>query len=96
MFVVSLNYIKSINEVEHFLEEHCAYLKKYYASGNFLMSGRKEPRTGGVILVAAQSRDEVEQIIREDPFHREQLASFDVIEFVPTMTATDLDRYKLS
>ncbi len=96
MFIVSLNYIKSISEVERYLEEHRAYLQKYYASGHFLMSGRKEPRTGGVILVMASSRDVVEQIISQDPFHREQLARYEVTEFVPTMTASDLDRYKIA
>jgi len=75
MFIVSLNYIKSLAEVERFLEEHRVYLQKYYASGNFIMSGRKEPRTGGVIVVKAASHDEVNQIIRQDPFHREQLVS---------------------
>jgi uncharacterized protein YciI len=96
MFIVLLNYIKSLAEVERFLDEHKAYLQKYYASGNFLMSGRKEPRTGGVVVVMASSRNEVEHIIAQDPFHRERLASYEITEFMPTMVASGLEQYQVA
>jgi uncharacterized protein YciI len=57
------------------------FLKKYYASGNFLVSGRKIPRDGGVILASGTSRAQIEAIIREDPFHVRGLADFRIIEF---------------
>ena len=45
-----------------------AFLKKYYASGNFLISGRQIPRTRGIIVAVAASREQIEAIIAEDPF----------------------------
>ena len=62
MYIVSLNYIKEVSEVEKHLEEHIKFLEKYYEMGKFICSGRKNPRTGGVILLNAESLSEVEKI----------------------------------
>lgn len=94
MVIVSLEYIKGLPEVEACLPEHIAYLERYYKKGVFLMSGRKKPRTGGIILVKADHREQVERLIREDPFHREGVAEYQIIEFVPTKTAEDLSQYR--
>lgn len=90
MFVVLLNYIKPLSEVDRFVGEHREFLERHYASGHFLLSGRKEPRTGGVILAVAGTRAEVESIIRSDPFHRERIASYEIVEFIPSMSAERL------
>lgn len=90
MFIVLLTYQAPLSKVDAFVAEHRLFLEHHYASGHFLMSGRQEPRTGGVILVQAMSKIEVEQIIATDPFYREQIAHYDIIEFIPSMTAPDL------
>lgn len=87
MYVVLLNYIRPLPVVDHFVEEHRGFLERGYASGHFLLSGRSEPRTGGVLLVAARSRNDVENIVRDDPFHREGIAEYEIIEFLPSMAA---------
>lgn len=46
MFIINLTYHQSIDVVETHLENHIAWLKKYYAQGVFVASGRKIPRTG--------------------------------------------------
>lgn len=90
MFVVLLNYIKPMSEVDRFVEEHREFLKCYYSSGKFLLSGRKEPRTGGVILAVAETRAEIESIVQNDPFHREKIANYEIVEFLPSMSAKHL------
>ncbi|MCM0083761.1 YciI family protein [Geomonas sp. Red32] len=90
MFIVLLNYLKPLTEVDRFVGEHRQFLEKYYASEDFLMSGRREPRTGGVIVSTAKTREEIESIILNDPFHRENIAEYEIIEFVPSMTAPQL------
>ena len=57
---------------------------------NFLASGRKIPRNGGVILAKAQSREELDEILKQDPFNQNNLADYEVIEFVPSMTSKEL------
>ena len=90
MFVILLNYVKPLSEVDRFVAQHREFLERYYASGHFLLSGRKEPRTGGVILANAETRAEVESIVLDDPFKREQIAEYEIIEFLPSMTAMHL------
>ena len=64
--------------------------EKYYAAGNFLVSGRKIPRDGGIILAVAESRARIEAIVAEDPFHVHGLADFRVIEFRASQRADDI------
>lgn len=64
MFVVLLNYVEPLSEVDRFVGEHHQFLKRYYAAGNLLLSRRKEPRTGDVIFATAGTRAEVESIIQ--------------------------------
>ena len=90
MFFISLHYIKPLDEVDRRLAEHREYLERHYAAGHFLLSGRKEPRDGGVILARAESRARIEAIVRDDPFHRRALAGYEIVEFVPSRSAIDL------
>ena len=84
MYIVSLNYIKEVSEVEKYLEEHVKFLEKYYEMEKFICSGRKNPRTGGVILLNAESLAEVEKIILEDPFNANEIAEYEIKEFFTT------------
>ncbi len=90
MFVILLSYVKPLLEVDRFVEEHRKFLERYYASGHFLLSGRREPRTGGIILAKAGTRAEIENIVLNDPFNREHIAEYEIIEFLPSMAATFL------
>jgi len=87
MFIVLLEYLKPLEHIEAHLAEHREFLDRHFSSGLFLTSGPKVPRTGGVILVKAESRPELESILGQDPFHRESLAQYQVIEFTPTKFA---------
>ena len=90
MFVVELNYTADLQEIDARMRSHMAYLKKHYAEGRFLISGRKIPRDGGVILALAKDRAEIEAIVREDPFVKHGLAEFRVIEFRASQRADDI------
>ena len=90
MYIVSLTYKASLDANDKELNNHIDYLKKQYAAGNFMASGRKIPRNGGVILAKAQSREELDEILKQDPFNQNNLADYEVIEFVPSMTSKEL------
>lgn len=90
MFIVLLSYTRPLAEVDPFVAEHRSFLEQHYALGHFVLSGRKEPRTGGVILSTMTSRAALDTVLREDPFHREGVAQYDVIEFTPSMAAEHL------
>lgn len=90
MFLVELTYIQPLSMVDALVPEHIDFLNRFYASGHFLLSGRKEPRSGGLILCKAESLAEVNAILAQDPFSREQLAQYRVTEFLPSKAAPTL------
>ena len=90
MFVISLNYIVPLEELDEHMAEHIKYLRKYYKKNLFVASGRKVPRTGGIILALAKTKQEVENIIAEDPFYRHELAEFAITEFLTSQYHPDL------
>lgn len=89
MFVVSLHYVKPLAEVDLHVAAHRAWLQAQYAAGRFIASGAKVPRSGGVILARAASRTELESWLTADPFAQAGVASYDIIEFVASMTAPE-------
>lgn len=93
MFILNLNYIKPLKTVEQFLQGHREFLAHYYKEEKFLLSGPKEPRTGGVIICYCDNRDEVMRIISQDPFYINQIAEYEITEFYPVKTAKDLAKY---
>lgn len=84
MFVVLLTYRKSLEDVENYLAEHVEFLDAQYAAGVFMASGRRVPRTGGVILASGVDKARLEAILARDPFKREGIAEYEIVEFVPT------------
>ncbi len=83
MFVVILKYTKPIAEIDKILTEHRAFLDTYYKTGHLICSGPQNPRVGGVILAKAASKNELEKILAEDPFAKNKLAEFEILEFDP-------------
>ncbi len=92
MFVIELTYTADLATIDAHMTAHVVFLKKYYASGNFLVSGRKIPRDGGIILAVGKSRQQIEAIVAEDPFHEHGLADFRIIEFRASQQAHDVQK----
>ena len=90
MFVVELIYKADLAAIDAKMAAHVRFLKKYYASGHFVVSGRKIPRDGGIIVAVGKSRDEIEAIVREDPFCKDGLADVRIIEFRASQKADDI------
>ena len=74
MFVIELIYKADLEEIDAHMRAHMVFIRKYYAAGNFLVSGRKIPRDGGIILAVGKSKQEIEGIMKEDPFCKHGLA----------------------
>jgi uncharacterized protein YciI len=92
MFVIELTYKAPLADIDASMPAHVKFLKKYYAAGNFVVSGRKIPRDGGIILAVGDSRQRVEAIAREDPFYVHGLADVRVIEFRTSQRADNIQR----
>ncbi|AZV06081.1 MULTISPECIES: YciI family protein [Enterobacter] len=85
VYIVILTYIKPLEEVDAAIPAHVEWLKKGYAEGIFLASGRRIPRNGGVILAKCESLTSLEECLREDPFQTLKLATVEIIPFEPSM-----------
>jgi uncharacterized protein YciI len=92
MFVITLTYAVPIEEIDALMPGHLEWLDRHYAAGTLLASGRRVPRTGGVILARVADRAELDAVIAEDPFAQAGAALYDVVEFTPTRTAPGLER----
>ena len=92
MFVIELTYKAPLAEIDAHMTAHVAFLKKHYAAGSFLVSGRKIPRDGGIIVAVGKSRQQIQNIVEEDPFHTHGLADFRIIEFRASQRADDMPK----
>jgi uncharacterized protein YciI len=94
MFIVTLTYIRPLEELDVWMDAHMTWLRKHYESGLFLASGRQVPRKGGVIFARSGERAALEAVLARDPFVQNGVATTEVIEFVPSMTAPAIEILK--
>jgi len=92
MFVIELIYKAPLTDIDASMSAHVKFLKKYYDAGHFLVSGRKIPRDGGIIVAVGENREQIEAIIREDPFCKRGLAEFRITEFRASQRAADMPK----
>jgi uncharacterized protein YciI len=91
LFIVSLRYLVPLEKIDASMAKHVAFLDKHFAAGEFLVSGRQVPRTGGIIIARGKDRAAVERIMKQDPFVRGKLASVDIVEFVGSKMGKGLE-----
>ena len=90
MFLIELSYKAALAEIDRHMKAHVAFLNQHYAAGRFVVSGRKIPREGGIIVAIGGTREEIEALMREDPFVARGLAEVRVVEFRASQRAPDL------
>ena len=83
MFVILVQYIKDIQEVDKYLIAHRDYLDSGYQKDYLMASGPQNPRTGGVLLSQLRDRKILDAFLEHDPFYIHGIASYQVIEFTP-------------
>ena len=91
MFIINITYKVDLKEVDKYLEAHIDFLNEQYELGNFIASGRKIPRTGGIILSNIEDENQIISVIAKDPFKKNNLADYKITEFIPSKTSKELD-----
>ncbi|HEX7637029.1 MAG TPA: YciI family protein [Burkholderiaceae bacterium] len=91
MFVVTLTYLKPVEEIDALMPGHLAWLDRHYAAGLFIASGRRVPRTGGVILARGDDEAALQAALAEDPFVVHGAARCEVVAFACTRSAPGLE-----
>ena len=93
MFVVELIYKAALAEIDAAMAAHVVFLKKQYDAGHFLVSGRKVPRDGGVIVAVAGTigSSSTPSCARIRSAQR-GLADFRIVEFRASQRADDIQQ----
>ncbi len=92
MFIIELIYKADLAKIDAQMAAHVRFLKKHYASGHFLVSGRKIPRDGGIIVAVGESRQHIVAIAKQDPFYERGLADFRIVQFRASQRAHDMPK----
>lgn len=94
MFIITSMYLKPMDQVEKHLAAHREFLDGYYKKGIFFASGRKATGDGGVILAKGGTKQEIVNILKDDPFSTENIARYEVTEFTPNRVAEGFEKLK--
>ena len=81
MFIIDLHYTAPLPAIDAAMGEHMKFLNACYKNNLFIASGRKVPRTGGIILAVGSSKIAIEELMAQDPFVAKGLATVTVTEF---------------
>jgi uncharacterized protein YciI len=90
MFVIELNYKVDLAQIDAAMKDHMAFVREQYEAGTFVISGRKVPRDGGVIIAVGHDRQQIEAIVSADPFVARGLADYRIVEFRASQKASDM------
>jgi uncharacterized protein YciI len=84
MFVLISHFQRPLDEFSRSLAPHSVWVQRQYESGRFLVSGRREPPIGGIIVARASSEQELREILNTDPLQQLGLAEYEVFAFEAT------------
>src|SRR6202023_712092 len=90
MYAIILRYKRPLSEVDKHVAAHREWLRKNYADGTFLVSGRQPSGGGGFIPAAAIERGQLDATLAADPFGQNDLADYEIIDVAPSMAAEQL------
>jgi uncharacterized protein YciI len=84
IYMIKLTIIVDRAVYEPHLPAHFAYLRQLKERGALLLSGPFTDRTGGMVLVQADSREAAEAIAQGDPLVANRVDSYELREWLIT------------
>ena len=93
MFLVMIDYIKPLSEIDQHLVAHREFLDTWYKKECFIASGPQNPRIGGVLISQLKDREQLWSILQQDPFYVHELALYTLIEFDPVKYHPDFAKF---
>jgi uncharacterized protein YciI len=87
-----VRYRKPLEEVLKILDDHMTYLRGLKAKGLLLASGPLDPRSGGALLLRVPDVAALDAIRDADPFTKARCAQYELLPWLPSLGAEDLDR----
>ena len=84
MYILYINFTKSLQDLQPVFPAHLEFVDANIKTGKFILSGGLTGKPAGVVLANINNEDELKALLAEDPFVREQVADYEVIEFKPS------------
>lgn len=81
LFVVLMHYTRPLDEVDAVRADHLRYLHEGVARGLVRAWARRDPASGGVVVVSAPDRATVDALVAADPYVRAGVAKPEIVEF---------------
>jgi len=82
-FLIDIVFTAPWEQVEKVVPAHREYLQKGYDQQLLLLSGPKNPRTGGIVIGRAESLEAIQAFFKSDPYALEGVAKHVITEFNP-------------
>ncbi len=82
-FLIEVIYTVPFEQLAETVGEHRAFLQGGFDRGLLLLSGPKNPRTGGIVIARAPSQADLELFFTQDPYRLKGLAEYRYTEFTP-------------
>jgi uncharacterized protein YciI len=83
MFAAVSDYLAPLGEVDRLRKAHHRWVEQLYRDGVILVSGRREPPSGGVIVASADGEEAMVALLESDPFVVGGVARYMVYAFSP-------------
>ncbi|HEV2355263.1 MAG TPA: YciI family protein [Puia sp.] len=94
LFVIVQTYQAPIEEIEAATPARITFLDQHYRRGDFLFSGSREDRPGGIIIARGKTRTGVDHIMRSDPFVKKGLSAVEILEFKVSQAGPGLTAHR--
>lgn len=82
-FLVDITYLVDLEKISEILPKHREFLQTGYNQNLLLMSGPKNPKTGGIVIARAENIEVIKSFFNNDPYNIEKYASYEFLEFDP-------------
>ncbi len=80
MFIILLKFSKNKVDAQDHMSDHVAWLTKGFEDGIFHLAGNLSPMEGGGIIAHGITREELEELVNDDPFVKHDVVEAEYIE----------------
>jgi len=87
MFLVDMTFVNTDKLTPELTAQHRDYLSQHYLSNDLMFGGRKEPRTGGILISKHDDEHQLIQMLNSDPFIVNGVATYTITAFTPVMAS---------
>lgn len=84
MHIVFLEFAERKGEAGNFMQGHKDWIQRGFDTGCFLLTGSLQSQTGGMVLADRISREELDQLVKQDPFVEHGIVTPRIVEFAPS------------